>query len=402
VKEDKEVENKVTRKRQQVGTNKKSIKFKKPNFKLPEFLKLTKKQILVLIAIILVVCVFFCMANYDKLGLVLNKHITDEDTIQVDLISSNNKLYAYQDEVLVVNSEGIISYNRYGKQTWELTMKGAVDDYIITSGKYVQIINKDKGVVHIYSNKHEVAIIKIDGVILSGNINAKGWSVVEYTENGNKTILAVYDNNGNLKYNVKLNNNIIGEYVLSNNSKYLTYIDVNVKGISATSSVMLVEFASDDKSLVETLHSSDSSLIYNVEFNGNNLVYRLDDEIIIKNLKNKEKIISTIENKSIVSVDTDKEKYSYVMFKDNKYLLGVESIGDEDNSIIEIREMPKQFIYDDGNIFVSYQKGMAVYNGFKMKIKEYNSDMVITQPIIYGNGRNVAFLVSNKLIMFSI
>lgn len=78
------------------------------------------------------------------------------------------------------------------------------------------------------------------------------------------------------------------------------------------------------------------------------------------------------------------------------------NIGGKEKKNIEIREMPKYFIYDNGNIFICYQKGITVYNSFKMMLKEYNSSMVITEPIVFGNGRNVAFLVSNKLIMFSI
>lgn len=316
MKEVKEEENKVTRKRQQVVHNKKTIRFNKPDFKLPEILKLTKKQITTLMGILFILAAVMCFSNYDKIGLVFNKKITDEDTIKVDLITSNNKLYVYQDEVLVANSDGIATYNKYGKQTWELDLNGAIDDYINTSGKYLQVINHDKSLIYIYKNKYEVARVKVEGKILSGTINEKGYSVIEYTTTGSKTTLAVFDNKGNLEYNVRLNNNIIGEYVLSNNLKYLAYADVNIKGISVSTSVVLVELETNN---IIKLDTSEKSLVYDLKFDGNSLIYKFDEEIVCYNINNKGKSVSTIANDSIVNIDICSKKYAYAEFKNGKY-----------------------------------------------------------------------------------
>lgn len=317
-----EVETK-TKSKKDSTKKKKSIRLKKPDFKIPEFLKLTKKQIIWLVAIVIAIVTFICVSNYDKLGLVLNKYITDKDVIKVDLVSSNNRIYPYGDEVIVANLEGITTYNRYGNSTWELELKGAIDDEINTNGKYIQIINKDKSLAYVYKNNYETAIIKIEGNILSGYINEKGYSVIEYTTTGNKTVLAVYNSDGVLKYNVKLGGSIIGKYVLSNNSKYLSYVDVNIKGISASSSVVLVRLNNPEESAVTTLYTSTDSLVYDLEFDGSNIVYRLDEKIIIQDIDSLEMKISEISNKSVINVDFYEDRYSYVIFESGKYLLGV-------------------------------------------------------------------------------
>lgn len=397
----KEVQEK-TKSNKDSNKKKKSIRLKKPDIKIPEFLKLTKKQIIWLVTIVIAIVTFVCVSNYDRLGLVLNKNITDKDVIKVDLVSSNNKIYPYGDEVIVANLEGITTYNRYGNSTWELKLKGAIDDEINTNGKYIQIINKDKSLAYVYKNKYETARIKIEGTILSGYINEKGYSVIEYATTGNKTILAVYNSDGSLKYNVKLGSSIIGKYVLSNNSKYLAYVDVNIKGISASSSVVLVRLNNTEESVVTTLYTSPDSLVYDLGFDGNNIVYRLDEKVISQNIDTLESKMSEIKNKSVINIDFYEDKYSYVVFETGKYLLGVKKIGGKDRENVEISEMPRNFIYDNGNVFVFYQKSMEVYNSLRMKIKEYNGSMLITDPIVFGDGRNVAFLVSNKLIMFGI
>jgi len=189
-------------------------------------------------------------------------------------------------------------------------------------------------------DKYEKARIKVDGEILSGRINEKGYSVIEYTTTGSKTILGVYDNKGNLEYNVKLSNNIIGEYVLSNNLKYIAYVDVNIKGISVSTNVVLVELKNNN---VKTIYSSEASLVYDLKFNGNNLLYKLDDQVVYHNLSNDKKVTSTLENDSIVNIDVDDKKYAYTEFNNGKYFLGIRSIGGKETKEIEIREMPKHF-----------------------------------------------------------
>lgn len=402
MKESESVEKNAERKRQHAQSKK--IRLKKPQIDLTVFKNFTKKQIICAIACLSIVVICICVMNYDKLGWVLNKNISDADVVNIELISSNNKIYPYGNELLVANSDEIAIYNKYGKQTWKYELPGAIDDYITTNGKYIQVINQDKSLVYIFKNKYEMARIKIEGEILSGYINQKGESVIEYTSAGNKALLAVYNNKGELQYNIKLSSNIIGKYVLSDNSKYLAYVDVNINGISLATDVKLIDLRnSSGQSAVQEMHSSDNSLVYDLEFNSNKyLVYKLDEQIVMQNIYNKEKKVSTIENESVVGIDMDKNKYAYVTFEDGKYFMGVRTVGGKDTKKIQLSEMPKYFVYNNGNIFVCYQKGVEIYNTLKMKIKRYDSDMVITSPTVFDNGRSLAFLISNKLIMFSI
>ncbi|MBR6689164.1 MAG: hypothetical protein IKL68_04030 [Clostridia bacterium] len=376
---------------------------KKIVIKLPEFQGFTKKQIMYAIGIAVLLISILCVTNYANIGLVLNKRITDEDVTIVDLLSSNNKIYSYYNEALVADSSGISTYNKYGRKTWNIDMQGAIDSKICTSGKYLQVINTDKSIVYVYKDKYEVAQIRIKGKILYGTINSKGDSVIEHTDAGNKTVLAIYDKNGKLKYNIKLSNNAIAQYVLSEDSTKFAYVEVNISGISATSTVQVVELKGADKeSKVEQIALEENTLIYEIDFYGNNLVYRTDKDIVSINLNNKNQKRSSLEQEGIVSLDLNKNKYSYVEFEKGKYFLGIKSIGGKDTKEIEVKESPKYYIYTKDKAYVCFQKEMQIYNNFKMKIKEYKSEMVITKPIVFGEGNGVAFLVSNKLIIYTI
>lgn len=376
---------------------------KKIIIKLPEFNGLSKSQITSAVVIVAILLMVLLITNYSDIGIVLNKHITDEDVTMIELIGSNNKIYPYYNEVLIASSSKLATYNKYGRKTWDLDMQGAIDSKIATCGKYLQVINTDKSIVYIYSDKYETAQIRIEGNIISGTINARGDSVIEYEGSGNKTTLAIYDKHGKAKYNVKLSNNVIGQYVLSDDSSRLAYVGVNINGISATAIVELIKLKEvENESQVEKIATEANTLIYELGFDGNNLIYRTDRDVVSINLNNKSKKVSNVEQTGVVALDMDDGRCSYVEFKNGKYLLGIKKIGGKETKEVDVKELPKHFIYLNDKVYVCFQKDMYIYNNNKMQIKEYKSDMVITKPVVLGKGNNIAFLVSNKLIIYTI
>ena len=67
-----------------------------------------------------------------------------------------------------------------------------------------------------------------------------------------------------------------------------------------------------------------------------------------------------------------------------------------------LSDAPKYFEYENGIAYVCYSKKVEAYNNSGVKIKTFDSDMVITEPIIFNEGRSFAMTISNKLILFTI
>ena len=59
-------------------------------------------------------------------------------------------------------------------------------------------------------------------------------------------------------------------------------------------------------------------------------------------------------------------------------------------------------LYENGIAYVCFNKRIETYNDFGMKIKEYESDIVVTKPIVFNEGKSLAMTISNKLIMFTL
>ncbi len=363
-----------------------------------------KKITALIIGVIVIVCIIVAN-NYTSLGLVLNKNIDDEDAVQIELTTSNNKIIPFGNEILVYNKGKITNYNSNGRMTGEITLEDTIEADIHTSGKYIQVINKDKGLVYVYKNKYEVARIKIEGKIYSGSINSDGMSVIEYSSNGNKTELGIYDNSGEKKYNVKLSNDIIGKYVLSDNSKYLAYVDVNVNGISAYTNINLIDLTNirEGTDNMNTIHSVDNDLAYDMYWSGRNIIARFEESYIIYDTALDKKEMVEVEAGQIVNIADYNKKYAYTKLDGTgNYILCIAKMNSEKVKTVNIDDVPKYFKYENGIAYVCYAKKIEAYNNFGMKIKKYDSNMVITEPVIFNNGRSLAMCISNKLIMFTI
>ena len=390
-------------KRRKLLSNKIKVKSKIKEKKKIE-INLNRKQKIAIIIIALVIVFAIAINNYTSFGLVLNKNINQKDVIEVELKTSNNRIIPFGNEILVYSNGVITSYNNYGKNTGEIVIEDTADADIQTCGKYIQVINKDRGLVYVYKNKYEVARIKIDGEVYSGNINEKGTSVIEYSTSGNKKILGIYDNSGKQKYNVKLSNNIVGKYVLSDNSKYLAYVDVNIKGISVQTNINVIDLSNiKEESNTTTVYTKDNSLAYDVYWTGNNIVARFEDNYLLYNISSAEKRIVHISEGQVISVGDYDKKYAYTQIDANgKCLLNIKKMTSDKSKTIYLEDTPKYFSYEEGIAYVCFGKKIEAYNNLGMKIKTYNSDMVITHPVIFNSGTSVVMAISNKLIMFTI
>ena len=84
------------------------------------------------------------------------------------------------------------------------------------------------------------------------------------------------------------------------------------------------------------------------------------------------------------------------------YKLDIARMGKDNVKTIGLAEETKYLIHENSISFVCYNKKIEVYNNFGMKIKEYDSDTVITKPIVFNHGKSIAMTISNKLIMFTL
>lgn len=357
------------------------------------------KSILVIIIIVLIVVLF----KYRHIiGITFSKDVTESDSIVIDIATSDNKVYAYQNELLMYSKGSLTTYSRYGKKTWEYTFDETFIPEINTAGKYIQVVNKDNGYVYVFENKYESSRKKIEGKIKLASINEKGQSVIHYSKEGVKSDIGIFDKKGNEQYEVTLKTENIANVLLSKNGRYLLMYEVETGGISVNSILKIVDLKKSQK--VKTLLEIENDIIYDVELTNSKVMALTSSKVYTCNIAKESKRELNITNKNISNISIDKSGISYIY----------KEIADEENTVeflnnryniigtYKFKDSIKHFIYHNSLAYVIQNKEINIYNRWGMHIKKYNSNSIITNPIIFNDGKNIAVVYSNKIVVIGI
>jgi len=188
------------------------------------------KYIFKYLLIILVVVLLVILVKYRHIiGITLSKDITEKDSIIIETATAENKVYPYQNEILVYSKGKLATYSRYGKKTWEYTFDETFIPEIRTAGKYIQVVNKDSGYLYVFDNKYESCRKKIEGKIKLANINKKGESIIHYSKEGIKSDVGIFDKKGKQEYEVTLKTENVADVLLTENKRYLLIYEVETR-----------------------------------------------------------------------------------------------------------------------------------------------------------------------------
>lgn len=361
-----------------------------------------KKVIKYILFCIFAVIVFLLIKYRHIIGITFCKEITEEDSIVIEMTTADNKIYAYQNEILVYSKGKLITYSRYGKKTWEYTFDETFIPEISTSGKYIQVVNKDSGYVYVFDNKYESCREQIKGNIKRASINSKGQSVIYYSKEGIKSNISVYDKKGNEKYKITLNDENIAKVDLSDNGRFVVLYEIDTQGISANSIIKIVDLNKSKE--IKTALEISNDIIYDVILKDSKLHILTSNKVYIYNILANSKKEYDISDKNISNISIDASGVSYIY----------KEISDENNTLVVLNNMydtigeykfnenVKYFNYYNSLAYVICNKELNIYNRWGMNIKNFTATSVITNPVIFNNGKNIALNYSNRIVIIGI
>lgn len=357
------------------------------------------KYILVLAVIVLLILLF----KYRHIiGITFSKEITEEDSIVIETTTADNKVYPYQNELLVYSKGKLTTYSRYGKKTWEYTFDETFIPEINTNGKYIQVINKDSGYIYVFDNKYESCRKKIDGKIKLASINEKGKSVIHYSKEGIKSDIGIFDKKGKQQYEVTLKTENVASVMISKNGRYLLIYEVETGGISVNSILKIVDLRNSKQ--LYTLLEIENDVIYDISFTNSKVRVLTSHKVYTCNISAKNKKEFDISDKNISNISIDESGISYIYKEISDSENTIEILNNRYDSIgtYKFNDSVKEFIYHNSLAYIIQNKEINIYNRWGMHIKRYTSDSIITKPIIFNKGKNIAIVYSNKIIVIGI
>ena len=118
--------------------------------------------------------------------------------------------------------------------------------------------------------------------------------------------------------------------------------------------------------------------------------------------QNKRTLDISDKNISNISIDKSGISYVYKQISDTNNTIQFVNKKYSEIGMNKLHESVKDFIYYNSLAYVVQNKEINVYNRWGMHIKNYKSSGVITTPVIFNDGKNIAIVYSNKIVIVGI
>ena len=208
----------------------------------------TKKLILTIIIgiiaiiIITLICIYMGNRNFrdfiDKY--VLMKNVTENNLNSITLDEPENiQVYAYDKYISIFSQNKLVGYNASGKKEYELSVEMS-DPIIDTNNRFLLIAEKGKQKIYLISGNSIVWQKDLDGNISRINVNKNGYVSVILTGTTYKSIIQIFDNQGNEIFTTYLSSSIAMDSDISADNKYLSFAEISTDGTIVQSRIKTI------------------------------------------------------------------------------------------------------------------------------------------------------------------
>lgn len=368
--------------------------------------KMNKKKMIITISIIILALVIgITMLLYYSSRDVRNfldqylfrKNVTQEKLESIELdYDSNISVIAYNKYICILAENKLMEYNSSGELEHEINLEINNPVYSVNN-KYLAISEQNSSSLNLISDSKILWTKNVDGNISKINVNEKGYVSVILTGTAYKSVIVVFDKDGNELFKSYLAKTIAVDTSISNDNKYLAYAEVNTTGTTIKSNikVLSIDRAQNDQEdpVIYTYSADNNKLIVNIEYHKNGqLTCMYDTEISSIKDENSTVLMDLTEkgkNINFCNINLDNNVYRAVEENDGLF---------NTNTIIEIRETEndKTTVYTvegvakDINSFnnviaINLGQEIEFINTRGMLLKRYSSVQEV-QNVVIGNG----------------
>lgn len=332
-----------------------------------------KKKILIItgiifaIAIIIVISLYIANTNVrdwmDKY--ILGKDVIEENLPTIMLDNENINVYSYDNHIVVLSENKLVIYDSAGKE--ETTINVNITTPIFESnGKYLLVADKNGKNIYLIYNDTLQWQKEMEGNISKITVNKDGAVGVVITGTTHKSVIVMYGITGDEEFKIYLSTTIAMDISISEDSKYLSFAEINTSGtiINSVIKTVSVDKAKNapTEAIIYSYEQEKNNLVVNIEYNKNTLVCQYDNSVYIFKDGSSEKIIDI--NNKIVFLDINLNGYiSYIEetssgILTSDYELKILNVDNKKENIYLLDSMPKS-LYCSNNI-IGINKGNEI------------------------------------------
>ena len=304
---------------------------------------------------------------------VLRKEITENNLNSIVLEDyDKSNIYAYSNKIAVLKDNKLSLYTASGRQEGQLEVQISTP-ITYSNGRYFMIAQQDSSKAYLIRDNEIVWEKDLEGNISRVSVNSAGYSSIILTGTAYKTVIVVFDNQGNelFKY---MSSTITVDSAISEDNQYLSFAEVNISGtfVQYNIKTLSIEKAktSPNEANVFTYNADSNSLILNIKYQNNNkLVCMYDDSVhVIKN------------NEDTKVADINSSGMTFYSIELNNHLVGTV----ESTSGLLDTQTSVQIINMDNQIQSTYN-----FNGVTKELYSYGNKIALNL------GSEVHFIETN-------
>lgn len=223
------------------------------------------------------------------------------------MLEDNSYSYAYGNNIAVLNNNILTIYNKNAKKMSSIEVSISIPKFA-SSGNYLLLADENDDNIYLINNDILEWQKNIDGKVSQLAVNSKGAVAISLSETTYKSIIIMYDVIGNENFKNYLSSSTVTSLALSENSAYLSYIEINTNNVYVDSCVktISVEKAKKDpaNAVIYTYSLDDkTTLLLNIKYKKQKLVLYADDGIYILEKNNKTKLADISDKTSFATIN---------------------------------------------------------------------------------------------------
>lgn len=200
---------------------------------------------------------------------ILRKDITSTDISSIDLdTDKNNQIFCYSKYVCILNDKNLKLYNNLGEDVSELSVD--INTAIFDSNeKYLAMAEKNGQGFCVILDKTYLWREKTDGEILQIHVNKNGYVALVTTDTTFKSIITIYDSEGNQLLRKFLSSTRVIDVEIYNDNKYVALAEVDTSGTLIQSNIEIISIEkaqqNSDDAIIYSNKAETSKMIVNIE-----------------------------------------------------------------------------------------------------------------------------------------
>ena len=368
----------------------------------PKEKKINKKKLIIAISIIIIliflIITSIIYANNKTARNWIDKNIfrkeINQDNLQVIELNEgeNPDIYAFNKYIGVLSKNTFNIYNNSGKKEQSLTLE--ITKPIFNSNNRHLVIAEEKGQkIYLITDKNIVWEKKIEGKISQICVNKNGYVAVTIVDTSYKTVVAMYDNEGNKLFNTYLSSTRVGAITISNDNKYLALAELDTSGTVIKSNIKIISIDeaknNPDNSIKKIYNGENNDLITDIQYQEkdrlvcmytNKITVIKPDDSVETLTENENKKISFTSIKLADTVVTIEEKSSGLFTADS--ILNIINTENKNSSVYTTESVTKEICTTNNIIALNLGAEVEFINTNGWLVKRYLAEQEITKIVL--------------------